>query len=71
MQEADKVNPELIRQLQDFKYLSEASQYSVESLVADINSLQEKVKSVAAQIEATDAQFQQQMKPFLEVGFVR
>jgi hypothetical protein len=67
-QEAEDKNPKLIQQLQELKYLQEASQYSLESLFADIKTLQDQVKTISEQISKAGSDFQLQMKEFLNVS---
>ena len=68
--QAEDKNTELLKLPEEFKYLKEASQYSVECITSDIISIRDKLKAITEQVKSDD-EFQQQISSFLTVSFHR
>ncbi|KAK2170529.1 hypothetical protein LSH36_2g04042 [Paralvinella palmiformis] len=64
--QAEKKNPDLLRFTDEFKYLKEAAQYSVDSLTTDIKALRDKIISISEQLKQTESDFQKHMISFLQ-----
>ncbi|XP_059179273.1 formin-J-like [Physella acuta] len=65
-QEAAEKNPKLLRFPSEMKFLKDASQVSVESLVTDVSNIANKVRAITEQICLAGKDFQQQMSSFLK-----